>query len=217
MATGVLRPRASSGSGRGAAGEETPARRIATPRAAPVETIPGELRPVDEFLHTLARAIRQFHTYPATSPHCVEAVEESRRVLHRLVSESLVCVVRPRELLIDGRAIGRDSPVEHELARRLYESRCATIVIDRSATARELARLCVELATRRDRRDSPSLLERLRKHGVERITISSTCEPVLFDIEATAQIGTVIEQERQQQPFDPAEGRVANLYPADKG
>jgi hypothetical protein len=213
MATGLLRPHASSRS----AGDETPARRSATPRSVPVPTIAGELRPVDEFLHTLARAIRQFHTYPATSPHCVEAAEESRRVLHLIIAESLVCVVRPRELLVDGRAIGRDSPVEHELARRLYESRCATIVIDRSATARELARLCVELATPRDRRETPSLHERLRTHGVERITVSAACEPVLFDIESTAQVATVVEQERRQQQFDPGEGRVAHLYPADKG
>jgi hypothetical protein len=218
MATAVLRPRSSSEPGRRAAGEETSARQTSVLRPAPVQPLAGELRPAEEFLQTLARAVRQFHTYPATSPHCVEAVEESRRVLNLIAPESLVCVVSPRELLIDGRAIGRDTPVEHELARRLYESRCETIAIDRSATPREIARLCIELAARRDRhRDTPSLDERLRNHCVERINVSSSYEPVLFDVDATAQTCAVVEQERRQQEFDTSGGRVAHLYPADKG
>jgi hypothetical protein len=217
MATGVLRQRPASEMEGGHTGE-TPRRRTSALRPVIVPAIADDLRPIEEFLQTLARAIRQFHTYPATSPHCVEAIEESRRALSLIGCESLACVVSPRELLIDGRGIGRDTPIEHEVARRLYESRCETIAIDQSATSRELARLCIELSARRNRStDTTSLDERLRKHGVEHINVSSAYEPVLLDLEATARACNLVEQNDKREESDSPTERVAHLYPADKG
>jgi hypothetical protein len=176
----------------------------------------GDFAQIEAFLNALARSIRQFHTYPAASSHCVDAIQEAHRTLNLIDLESLACVVSPRELLVSGCAIGRDTPVEQELARRLYESRCVTLAIDRSATTRELARLCVELAGRRKPDEAP-LDERLRKHGVERINVSSAYQPVLLDVEATDDACAVVEQDRSRQESEPSVGRVAHLYPADKG
>src|SRR6187399_930689 len=100
---------------------------------------------VEAFLHALARAVRQFHTYPSSSPHCRAAVAEAHRALDLLPLESLVCAVTPCALLVSGVAIGHNTPVEHELARRLYESRSQTLTVERTATARDLDRLCTEL------------------------------------------------------------------------
>src|SRR5918994_270026 len=63
-----------------------------------------ELSRVEEFLQALARAVRQFHTYPATSPRCVEAVDESHRALALIDVDTLPCVVGPHELLVSGDA-----------------------------------------------------------------------------------------------------------------
>lgn len=218
MATGVLRRPSHSQTSGGGPVEVTATRRTSASGTAAAPALGGDVRPVEEFLQTLARTIRHFHTYPATSPHCVEAIEDSHRALNAIGSESLVCVVSPRELLVDGRAIGRDTQIEHELARRLYESRCQTISIDRSATSRELARLCIELSARRSRhRDTATLDERLRQHGVERINVSSGYEPVLLDLEATARACAVVEQDCLREDTTLSTGRVAHLYPADKG
>ena len=105
---------------------------------------------VEEFFQSLARAVRQFHTYPATSPRCIDAVEESHRALALIEVETLPCVVSPHELLVSGAAVGRGTLIEQELARRLYEARCQALEINRLATRRDLARFCTELAARRD-------------------------------------------------------------------
>src|SRR5215203_3270490 len=86
---------------------------------------------VEAFLQALARAVRQLHTYPPSSPHCRDAVAEAHRALDVLPLESLVCAVTPCALLVSGVAIGHHTPVEHELARRLYESRSQTFTVDR--------------------------------------------------------------------------------------
>src|SRR5437867_8362769 len=45
-------------------------------KAAPSVTgaRPADFAAVEEFLHLLARAVRQFHTYPTTSPMCADAI-----------------------------------------------------------------------------------------------------------------------------------------------
>ena len=173
----------------------------------------GDLVAVEGFLQSLARAVRQFHTYPATSPRCLDAIEECLRALSLVDVEAVSCIVSPRELLVSGMAIGRGTLLEQELARRLYESRCHTLDIDRTASRRDLACLCTELAARQD--GNGAFADRLRNHGVDRITVSSAYQPELFDIKATADACAVVEEDRLQQ--QPPTGRVAHLYPADKG
>src|SRR5918993_1134672 len=64
-----------------------------------------ELSRLEEFLQALARAVRQFHTYPATSPRCIEAVEDSHRALALIDVDTLPCIVGPHELLVGGEGI----------------------------------------------------------------------------------------------------------------
>src|SRR5688572_20735641 len=120
-----------------AGGAPGDARRTAGDRPSGVRTDVGDsddLARIEEFLQSLARAVRQFHTYPAASAHCVEAVEACHRALARIEAESLVCVASPRELLVSGTPIGRDTLIALELARRLHDFRCKALDIDRSAT-----------------------------------------------------------------------------------
>jgi len=82
---------------------------------------------VSNFLQLLARAARQFHTYPPTSPLCVDAVDACHRGFRACdLPPSFVIHVSPAELLIDGTAIGRGTIVEHELARPLHRARLAS-------------------------------------------------------------------------------------------
>ena len=184
--------------------------------AQPAAAGRDEASRVEEFLQSLARAIRQFHTYPATSPRCVEAVEESHRALALVEVDTLPCVVSPHELLVNGGAVGRGTLIEHELARRLYEARCQALEINRIATRRDLARFCTELAARRDGSTTP-LGERLRNHGVERIQVSAAFEPQILQVDAPAAMSASVEHDRQQQDALPTAGRTTHLYPADKG
>jgi hypothetical protein len=175
-----------------------------------------EVSRVEEFLQALARAVRQFHTYPATSPRCIEAVEDSHRALALIDVDTLPCIVGPHELLVGGEAIGRGTLIEHELARRLYEARCQALEINRIATRRDIARFCSELAARRDGRAAP-LGERLQNQGIERIQVSAAYEPQVLDVVASAAMCEFAEQSRQRQSVQPFAGRVTHLYPADKG
>lgn len=171
---------------------------------------------VEEFLQSLARAVRQFHTYPATSPKCIEALDESHRALAQIEPEHLACIVSPRGLLIAGNPVGGGTLIEHELARRLYDARVLTIDIDRATTRRELLRLCVDLAATHDVQARP-LAERLVDHGVERIVVGSAYRPEVLAVEAAPALCTLVEQERERRESLPARGRAAHLYPPDKG
>ena len=171
---------------------------------------------VEEFFQSLARAVRQFHTYPATSPRCIDAVDESHRALALIEVDTIPCVVSPHELLVSGVAVGRGTLIEQELARRLYEARCLALEINRLATRRDLARFCTELAARRDGTTVP-LGERLQNHGVERIQVSAAFEPQILQVAAPAAMSASVEHARQRQDTQPTTGRITHLYPADKG
>lgn len=176
----------------------------------------GEAAQVEEFLQSLARTIRLFHTYPPTSSRCIEAVDECHRTLGLVEPDSLTCVVSPHELLVSGSAIGRNTLIEHEVARRLYEYRCQALTIERSATHRDLALFCAELTARQDR-NSASLSDRLHNHGLERIKISAGYRPEIIDVDATGARCAVVKQDEQRRDAQPLSGRAAHLYPADKG
>jgi hypothetical protein len=171
---------------------------------------------IEEFLQSLARAVRQFHTYPAASPHCVDAVEACSRALARIEAESLVCVASPRELLVSGTPIGRDTLIAQELARRLHDFHCQALEIDRSATRRDIAILCTELVAHRDSNSSP-LNGRLRSQGLERIKVSEGYQAEVFDVAANSAVCSAVERDREWRDAQPSAGRIGHLYPADKG
>ena len=62
---------------------------------------------VEEFLNLLARAVRQFHTYPPTSPLCSDAVAACHKVYATLERrDRLVLRVTPTELIVDEIGVG---------------------------------------------------------------------------------------------------------------
>ena len=102
--------------------------------------------PVEEFLQLLARAVRQFHTYPETSPLCTEAVAASHKALASLdCGERLVLRVTPREFVVDDTALGAGTIIEQELVRRLHKARVAGLDFERHATPRDLSRFCTDV------------------------------------------------------------------------
>src|SRR5207237_4191622 len=100
-----------------------------------------------EFLQLLSRAIRQFHTYPPTSPLCVDAIAACRACLVSLETrDRVVCRVTPRELVVDDAGVGAGTIIEHEIVRRLHRIRVASIEVDRDASVRDLSRFCEDVS-----------------------------------------------------------------------
>ena len=176
----------------------------------------GEVALVEAFLQLLARAARQFHTYPATSQRCVDAVEECHRGLTAIEWESIACVVTPHELLVSGTPIGRNTLIGQELARRLHDFRCRALDLDRSATQRDISIFCTELVAPDDA-NTPPLNERLRSQGLERITVSEGYQAEILDVAANTALCAIVERDRTWRDAQPSAGRVGHLYPADKG
>jgi hypothetical protein len=173
-----------------------------------------DLPRLEDFLQSLARAVRQFHTYPATSPRCVEALDASHRALPAVELERIVCVVSPHALLIEGTMRGTGTLVEHELARRLYDARILTIDLDRTASRRDLEIFCTHLVAVDA---AGSLADRLREHGVDRIAVGVSYRPEVMPLEASPAACLAIEQERRRRDAQPAPGRATHLFPPDKG
>jgi hypothetical protein len=181
----------------------------------------GDVGPVDGVLKLLARAIRQFHTYPATSPICIDAITACHEALgvvpHR---DRLSFRVTPHELIVDEAPIGAGTVIEHELTRRLFKLRVATIDIDRAATPRDLSRFCIDLVGDDDPdKDGVTFAERLAEHGVSTITVGVAHRPAVLDIgNPTATARDVLAHERTRRAqLTKKDAPVSYLYPPDKG
>ncbi|HET7618749.1 MAG TPA: hypothetical protein VFK20_09600 [Vicinamibacterales bacterium] len=182
----------------------------------------ANLKETESLLGLLARAIQQFHTYPAASTMCVNAVDACQRALvQRDTSAPFAFRVAPRDVIVDDVPIGRGSPIEHELARRLHTAAAAQVSIERTVTARELSRFCEDLIAASDRRAATSpLIERLAEHGVERITVRPAYRPEVLEVGTPAsQTRDLLAHERRRREEQlMAQGAAVNhLYPPDKG
>jgi hypothetical protein len=181
----------------------------------------ADLTAVETALHLLARAIRQFHTYPATSPLCVDAVmachEALRSVPHR---DRVASRVGPHDLIVDDRNIGAGTVVEHELTRRLFRLRVASLEIECAASPRDLSRFCIDLVEADDARDAEgTFAERLAEHGVSGVVPGMSRRPVVLDVGVPAAHTTDLlshERRRQQELAQPG-APVSYLYPPDRG
>jgi hypothetical protein len=208
------------------------------PRLATVtETAPGGAKRAGDVLSLLARAVRQFHTYPAASPMCLEAVTvcldalvtiDDRHQLHARVS--------PHALVVDDMPLGAGTMVEQELARRLHRAGVSALVIERGATARDLTRFCCDLlalegrgthrngspaspATSNATAHAPRLHELLAEHGVEKVAVQMAQRPEVLTIgDPSAPVVQLVEHEHARWDAAIASGAaVAHLYPPDKG
>jgi hypothetical protein len=190
-------------------------------QAAPVSPKRPDLAPIEEVLRLLARATRQFHTYPAASPMCVDAVmachEALKAVPHR---DRISARVTPRDLMVDETSIGGGTVIEQELTRRLFRLRIATLDIDRETTPRHLTRFCVDLVEADDGEATEmTFAERLAEHGVDSIVAEMAHRPAVLEVGAPpGQTRDLIEHERRRrEELTQPDAPVSYLYPPDKG
>ena len=176
--------------------------------------------PVEDFLQRLARAVRQFHTYPATSPLCAEAVAACHTTLNAIDHrERLTFRVAPDRLIVDDMRIGA-TIVSHELARRLHSARVAALDVDLHATPRHLSQFCARLV----QCDSLSttkttLAELLADDGVDTIVPMMALRPEVLDVGVPAAplCDLVAHEQQRRQTWFAAGTPVSHLYPPDKG
>jgi hypothetical protein len=176
---------------------------------------------VDEFLHLLARAVQQFHTYPPASQMCLSAVDACQRALVTLEGrEQVVFRVMPRELIVDEVGIGGGTVIEQELARRLHAASIAQVTIERAASTRELGRFCFDLAQADTRHAlQVNLIDLLEEHGVSRVALRPAYRPQVLEVSApSSPVSTLIEHQRtKRDELFSAGGPIDHLYPPDKG
>jgi hypothetical protein len=206
---------------------ERPGMNVAPPgtgtSARPARTAPkpADMKALDELLQLLARAVMQFHTYPPTSTMCQQAVDAFVHALVALESrEQVTFRIAPRELIVEEEPTGRGTIVEQELARRLHAALIAEVTIERTASAREIRRLCEDLVRCGDR-SAPrvALIDLLTEHGVDRISLRPAYRPEVLSVApASDPVQQMIdrEQERREEAFASG-GPVNHLYPPGKG
>jgi hypothetical protein len=189
--------------------------------AAAVASPHVEASPVAEFLQLLARAVQQFRTYPPASPLCRNAIDACTRALVMLEDrDQVVFRVSPRELIVDETPIGRDTIVEHELARRLHTASIADVSIDRAASPRELSHLCLDLVRcSSGATDGAALIDLLADHGVGRIALGPARQPEVLVAGAPSEAitGLINVERRRREALFARGGAVSHLYPPDRG
>jgi hypothetical protein len=187
---------------------------------------PGALRSedfpaVEEFLHLLARAVRQFHTYPPTSPLCADAIASCHKAFTALERrERLVVRVTPTELIVDEIGVGAGTIVELELVRRLHRAHIASLDFDRSASIRDFSRFSADIISAETlTKTKTSLSEQLTEHGVETIVPHMAQRPEVLDVGVPApSLCTLVDHERRRREADiEANTPINHLYPPDKG
>lgn len=176
--------------------------------------------PLADFLQLLARATRQFHTYPPTSPLCTDAVGLVHKAFTALALDCPLTIrVGKRELVVDDEQIGRGTVIEQELWRPLHRARVASVELEPAVSIRDWTHFCPVLAAGiRPSRRSPSFPELLLEAGVSAIIVRVTPRPELFELGAPAEpVRALVERERTHQQSMSVTGAAKHLYPPDKG
>ena len=183
-------------------------------------TRPDDFTAVEEFLQLLARAVRQFHTYPTTSPLCTDAIAACHKALASLERrDRLVCRVTPTALIVDEAPV-TGAIVGHELVRRLHSARVVALDIDRAATPRHLTRLCSNLVRSAAlAATKTTFADLLAEDGVDTIVAVMAHRPEILDVGAPAAplCDLVGHEQQRRQTLLAAGGPVDYLYPPDKG
>jgi hypothetical protein len=172
------------------------------------------------FLQLLARAARQFHTYPATSPLCTDAVAACHAAFVNLqLDHALTLRVGPRELMVDDRPVGIGSVIEQELARPLHRARVASVDIDRAVSPRDWSQFCATVAAAaRGPQGFVTFAELLLDAGVGAIVVQMTPRPEVLEVGAPhSAVQTLVTRERTRQASLGSEGAAQYLYPPGKG
>ena len=183
----------------------------------------ADLTAVEGALQLLARAIRQFHTYPSTSPMCVDAVMACHDALKSIPHRDRVASrVAPHDLIVDDTHIGAGTVVEQELTKRLFKLRVASLEIECHATPRDLSRFCIDLVESEDPQTGEiTFAEKLAEHGVGAIIPEMAQRPVVMDVGVPQAHATeLIAHERRRQAeaqLAQPDAPVSYLYPPDRG
>lgn len=195
--------------------------------AAPEATATATWRPhdfaaVQETLTLIGRAVRQYHTYPETSPLCRDAIAAAQKALVGLNGrEHLAFRVTPRTLVLDDVHVGAGNIIEYELARRLHRAQVATVEIARTSTTRDLVRFCKDLSGFGDSLTKPPtrFIDLLAEHGVSQITARPAHRPEVMHVGTLSEpVRRLVEHEKQRRAqLFAAGGPVQHLYPPDKG
>ena len=181
---------------------------------------PADWALIEDFFQLLARAVRQFRTYPAASPLCTDAITACHKAFVSFEGRQRIeCRVAPHELIIDEAGVGAGTIVEHELIRRLHHAHIAAVDIDCAASSRDLARFCSDVARCAElAKTKTTLAELLVEHGVDTIVPRMARRPEVLDLGAPrAPLCNLVEHERGRRSSAPAEGPARHLYPPDKG
>jgi hypothetical protein len=181
---------------------------------------PPDAAGIADFLQLLARAVQQYHTYPATSPMCRQAVEACQRSLVQIRRDQLMFRVAPHEIIADDLPLGHGTLIGTELARRLHVAAIAQVTIDQAVSLRELSHFAQDLIACSTRlRDDSGLIERLAEHGVDRISLRPAYSPEVLPVAApAAPVAMLLTDQRQRREQNlAAGGHVDHLYPPDKG
>jgi hypothetical protein len=187
---------------------------VETPSVRPVD-----FAAVEEFLQQLAKAVRQFRTYPATSPLCADAISQAHKALTSLERDRLAFRLTPRELIVDEIGVGSGTIVEHELVRRLHKAHIAAVDIERHASQRDLSRFCTNISRSEDfSKTKITLAELLAEHGVDTIVPHLAHRPEVLEVGVPrTPLCNLVEHERSRRQAAVASGPVSYLYPPDKG
>jgi hypothetical protein len=173
-----------------------------------------------EFLQLLGRAVRQFHTYPAGSPLCTDAVEACQRAFAALdFDHALTFRVTAQTIVLGDDEITGDLLIDQELARPLHRARVASVEIDRAVSARDWSQFCATLAAVSvPSAASTSFAERLLDAGVAAIVPRVTPRPEVLELSpAPPAVRALVERERARQAAAVVSGPSQHLYPPDKG
>jgi hypothetical protein len=187
--------------------------------AAPPAALSGDSKSIDGFLQLLARAVRQFHTYPAGSPMCVDAIAACQKAAASLEGgDQFSLRVTAREFFVGETAIGAGTIIEQELVRRLHHARVGVLDVHRAASRRDLSRFCADLLRVSEGGERTlGLADLLVEHGIETIVARMAERPEILDLGVPATpLCELVEEERQRHEPFPA-GAAAHLYPPGRG
>lgn len=181
----------------------------------------ARIEAVDHFLTLFAKAVRQLHTYPITSPVCVDAVNATRAHLAALDGpDELRFVVTPDALLIHEHTVGDGAFVRQELTRRLRRARVATLTIQRDCTTRDLTRFCVNLLRASETTDrSLSVADLMAEDGVGAIVAEVTARREVLPVSpsAPAQRDLIAHERRRREEGQAPDTRTVHLFPPHRG
>ncbi|HEX7138837.1 MAG TPA: hypothetical protein VF219_13350, partial [Vicinamibacterales bacterium] len=175
---------------------------------------------VEEFLTLLARAVRQFHTYPETSSMCTDAIAACHRAFTSLDRhDRLALRVTPHEFLAEEIGIGRGGIIERELVQRLHKARVASLEFDHAASPRDFARFCTDLLRSEDlAQTKTTFAELLSERGVDLIVPRMAHRPEVLDVGSRpGAVWDLVDRDRKRRNATPPSGPAQYLYPPEKG